>query len=277
MKNRIIVDSCCDLTKETKEEMGVISVPLTMIVGDQEFRDDESLDIVDFVDRVSNFKGKASSASPAPFLYEQAIENCENAYVITLSSKLSGSYSNAVLGNDYAVENGNSSACIFDSKSASAGETLIAVKLHELISSETPKEQLIKTMHSFIDEMKTYFVLENYSNLQKNGRLNKVAGTLIQMLNIKLIMGADGNGEIALFAKCRGLSNMLQKMLSLIENSGKDTRQRSLVISHCNNHSLAEQLKTLVQERFHFKNIYIVPTGGLSSLYVDNKGLVMAF
>ena len=277
MKDRIIVDSCCDLTKEAREELGIVSVPLTMIVDDKEYRDDEFLDIASFVDTVSSFNGKTSSASPAPYLYEQAFEGNENAYVITLSSKLSGSYSNAVIGNDASVENGNSPAYIFDSKSAAAGETLLALKLHELIVSDIPKEQIVKTMHRFIDDMKTYFVLENYSNLQKNGRLSKVTGSLIHMLNIKLIMGADGNGEIALYEKCRGAQNMLQKMLYLIDNSGKETKNENLVISHCNNISLAEKLKELVQERFHFKNIYIVPTGGLSSLYVDNKGVVMAF
>lgn len=277
MKNQIIVDSCCDITTEMKNEMGIISVPLTMMLGDKEFRDDETLNINSFIELVKQFPGKTGSASPAPFLYQDAIKKAENAYVITLSGKLSGSYSNAVIGNNEAVENGSISASIFDSKSASAGETLIAIKLYELIATDIPKEQINKTLHRFIDDMKTYFVLENYDNLLKNGRLNKVTGSLIQILNIKLIMGADGNGEIALFEKCRGTKRMLQQLLSLIERSGKETQNENLVISHCNNPSLAEELRTLITERFNFKRIYVVPTGGLSSLYTDDKGIVLAF
>ena len=277
MKRRIIVDSCCDLTQEMRDEMEIVTIPLTMMLGDREYRDDETLDIAGFISKVSEFKGKSESASPAPFFYEQAIADCDEAYVVTLSAKLSGSYFNAVLGNDDAVEGGSQSACIFDSKTASAGETLIAVKLHELIRADTPREIIIETMHRFVDEMKTYFVLERFDNLQKNGRLSKVTGTLIQMLNVKLIMGADGQGEIALFEKCRGMKHMLQQMLSLIERSGKEPRDGTLVISHCNNPGLAQQIRTLVQESFYFKKIYIVPTGGLSSMYVDNKGLVLAF
>lgn len=277
MKNQIIVDSCCDITTEMKNEMGIISVPLTMMLGDKEFRDDDTLNINSFMGLVKQFPGKAGSASPAPFLYQDTIKRAENAYVITLSGKLSGSYNNAVIGNNEAVENGSISASIFDSKSASAGETLIAIKLYELIATDIPREQINKTLHRFIDDMKTYFVLENYDNLLKNGRLNKVTGSLIQILNIKLIMGADGNGEIALFDKCRGTKRMLQQLLSLIEKSGKETQNENLVISHCNNPSLAEQLRTLITERFNFKKIYVVPTGGLSSLYTDDKGIVLAF
>lgn len=277
MKNRIIVDSCCDLTVEMKREMGIVSVPLTMMLGDKEFLDDDSLDKGEFIEQLKQFKGKAGSASPSPSLFQEAIESSEDAYIVTLSSKLSGSYGNAALGNDEATGNGLGAACLFDSKSASAGETLIAIKLHELIQTGSSKELIVETVHRYIDEMKTYFVLERYDNLQKNGRLNKVTGAIIQILNIKLIMGADGHGEIALFEKCRGMRQAVQQLLALIESSGRNTKNENLVISHCNNHNLAEQLRSLIKERFQFKKIFVVPTGGLSSLYTDDRGIVLAF
>jgi DegV family protein with EDD domain len=277
MKNRIIVDSCCDMTPEMRDEMGISAIPLTMTIDGEEYRDDESLDMNRFKEKMNRFAGKAGSASPPPFLYRESIESSEDAYVVTLSAKLSGSYNNAILGNNEALENGKSAACVFDSKSASAGETLIAIKLYELIKSGMPRDSIIETVRRFIDGVKTYFVLGNYDNLRKNGRLGKVAGTLAQMLDIKLIMGADGNGEIALFEKCRGINRMIQQLMRLIENSGKDTRNENIVIAHCNNHSLANQLTSFIKERFRFKNIYVVPTGGLSSLYTDDKGIVLAF
>ena len=277
MKNRIVVDSCCDLTQEMKDEMGITSVPLTMVLGDKVYCDDDSLDIADFVEQVKSYKGKATSASPSPYSYSEAIEGSEDAFVVTLSEKLSGSYTNAVLGNRETVEGGGKSACVLDSKTAAAGETLIAIKLHELIKANLPTDAIVSAIHQFIENMKTYFVLENYTNLQNNGRLNKVTGILISMLNIRLIMGADGNGEIMLFQKCRGFKQMISHMLFLIESSGKDTKNENLVISHCNNHKLATLLKGYIEERFHFKKIYVVPMGGLSSMYVDDQGVVFAF
>ena len=277
MNFRIIADSCCDLTPEMKNDMGILSVPLTMTMGDKEFLDDDQLDRDGFIDEMKGFPGKISSASPPPILFQEAIGSADDAFIVTLSDKLSGTYGSAVIGNNMAMSEGIGAACIFDSKTASAGETLIVIKLHELIRSGMAKDKIIETINRYIDNMKTYFVLENYDNLQKNGRLRKVTGTLIQILNIKLIMGDDGNGEIALFEKCRGTRQVLSKFISLIEKSGKETQNENLVISHCNNSAFAGHLATLIRERFDFKNIFIVPTSGISSMYTDDKGIVFAF
>ena len=278
MKHRIIADSCCDLTPNMKKDMGIVSIPLTMTFGDKEFCDDECLDMDGYMDEMRSYSGKPSSASPSPHLYQEAIEATNEAFIITLSSKLSGSYNNAVIGNNQAEEEtGNGAVFIFDSKTAAAGETLIALKLHEMIRAGVSNEGIVEKVNRFIDGMKTYFVLEKYDNLQKNGRLRKITSSLFHLLNIKLIMGADGNGEIALYEKCKGIKSAIKQFLSLIENSGKETRNENLVITHCNNRKLAEQLAMLIKDRFDFREVFIVPTGGLSSLYVDEKGIVIAF
>ena len=277
MSSKIIVDSCCDLTPEMKQEMGITSVPCYLRLGDKEFCDDDLLDRAGFMNEMHHFPGKASSAAPSPLSYQEAIEQEGDTYVVTLSRKISSSYGNAVIGIGDAVAAGKPDVCLLDTKSASAGETLVVIKLYELIRANLPKEEILGAIQKFIDGMKTFFVLENYDNLQKNGRISKVTGSLIHLLNIKLIMGADGQGEIALFEKCRGKKKMIQQLLSLISKSGRETADENLVISHCNNYSLAEEVKKLIRERFQFKCIYIIPTGGLSSLYADDQGIVMAF
>lgn len=277
MEYKIIVDSCCDLTSELKGRLDIRSVPLTMRLGKNEYTDDESLHLADFMEEMQACADKVGSSAPDPFLYQQAMEAAHNSFVITLSSKLSASYSNAVIGQSYAEESGEHSAYVFDSKSASAGETLVALKLNELISNNTPKETIINTINKFINNMKTYFVLENYDNLLKNGRLNKLTGKLIRILNIKLLMGSDGNGNIKLYAKPRGIKQMIENLLTLIHDSGKNISEENMVISHCNNPELASDIKNAVKQRFNFRDIIIVPTGGLSSLYADNRGIIVAF
>lgn len=277
MEYRIIVDSCCDMTPQLAEQLGVTSVPLTMRLGQKEFIDDDALDLPGFMTEMKAYTEKAGSASPPPFSYKEAMESAQHSFVVTLSSQLSGSYSSAELGKTYAEENGTTDVHVFDSKSASAGEVLIAVKIRELLSNGIPKDQIISAINGFIDNMKTYFVLERYDNLLKNGRLNKITGKIISILNVKLVMGSDGKGNIALYAKPRGTKQMIEKLISLIKDSEKLTSGENMVISHCNNLPLAEQLSSAVKQHFGFKEIIIVPTRGLSSLYADDKGIVMAF
>lgn len=277
MSKIIIADSCCDTSPSLKEELGLVTAPLTMTLGQEEFIDDSSLDQSAFMERIKTYSGRVGSAAPSPFSYQKAIESTGGDYIITLSSKLSASYENARLGSEQASGSTGHGAHVFDSKSASAGETLVAIKLHELIAEAMPREQIISKVHSFIDTMRTYFVLENYDNLQKNGRLGKIASSLIKALNIKLIMGGDGDGDIALHGKARGEKRMIDHLMSLIEKSGKRLEEENLVLAHCNNLRLAESLSSKIREHFQCKKIHIVPTGGLSSLYADDKGVILAF
>jgi len=277
MSDKIIVDSCCDMTQQLQEQLNATPIPLTMRLGQVEYTDDASLDLPGFMSAMKACRDAVRSASPAPFAYQKAFEHPFSSFAVTLSSKLSGSYASALLGKRMAEENGYRNIHVFDSKSASAGEVLVAVKIKELIETGIDRKTIIQRIESFIDNMKTYFVLERYENLQKNGRLNKITGKIISVMNIKLVMGADGNGNIALFSKPRGIPRMLENLVELIESSGKTTEGELLVISHCNNESLAHQLSQRILDKFRFKEILVVPTGGLSSMYADDKGLIMAF
>jgi len=277
MEYKIIVDSCCDMTPQLAAALGIITVPLTLRLGAKEFTDDEALDLPGFMAEMGACTGKVGSAAPAPYAFMEAMVAAGRSFVVTLSNQLSATYASAEIGKTYAAESGTTDVHIFDTKSACAGETLVAVKLRELLSKGLPTEQIIKTINHFIDNMKTYFVLERYDNLVKNGRLSKVTERIVTVMNIKLVMGADGTGNIALFAKTLGTRQMLEKLLSLIKESGRPTSGESVVISHCNNLPLAQRLSDMIRQRFDFKDIHIVPTRGVGSMYADEKGIVMAF
>lgn len=272
----IVVDSCCDVTPELCTDYGIISVPLTMSLGDEHVADDDSLDLPHFLDDMHHYGGKIVTAAPAPSLFKDAFVKMHQAFGVTLSSNLSGSYSSAKIGMEMAQEEG-ADIHVFDSKSASAGEVLIALKIGELIRSGLQKTGIIEIIDVFIQQMKTYFVIENIDNLLKNGRINKITGKIITVLNIKPIMGSDGDGNIALFSHARSEAQVIEKLANTIKQSGRDVEGAQLVIAHCNNPRLAEKLKEEINRRYRFSDVLIVPMRGISSVYANDKGLVMAF
>ena len=271
MDYKIIVDSSSDLTPELEAAMGITTVPLHLRLGQKEYMDDANLNLAAFMEEMKACKEKVGTAAATPAAFADAMT--QDAFVVTVSAKLSATYSNAML----AAEDAPVDVHVFDSKTASAGGTLVALKIRELVSKGLPKQQIIESINSFIDGTKTYLVLERFENLIKNGRLGVLKGRIASVLNVKLILGADGQGEISLHAKVRGTKAMLDKMLSLISASGRSTTGENVVISHCNNQSLADQLAGLIRQKFDFKEIFIIPTRGTSSLYGDNKGIIMAF
>ena len=274
---RIIADSCCDVTPELKEKWQVETVPLMLRLGDDEYVDDDTLNLPSFMEKMKACTQKVGTAAPAPALFQEAFLKAKRSFAVVLSSQLSATYESAMTGARAALEEGAEYVHVFDSKSGCAAEVLLVCKVRELINAKLNAEAIVEKMEKFISEMKTYFVLQNYDNLLKNGRLNWITERIVSILNIRLIMGADKEGRIAVYRKARGEKQMLEKMLTLIKESGKATKDAVMVISHCNNFAVAQRLCDAVKSHFDFREIHVVPTGGLSSLYADDQGVVMAF
>ncbi len=275
MEYTLVADSSCDLTRELRDEWNVKSVPLTLTLAEESYTDDDALDLPDFMARMHACKGRVGSAAPAPGLYAEAFDGGES-FAVTLSGNLSGSYASAMAGKTIAEENGGH-VHVFDSRSAAAGEVLLILKLRKLIREGLQKSEIIQKVERFIKEMRTFFVLDNIDNLLKNGRLNRITATIISTLHIRPIMGADGDGNISLFSHVQGWKQVVRKLADTIEKDGRSTEGQSLVITHCYNLALAEELKAEIEQRYHFAEILILPTRGLSSLYANEKGVIMAF
>ena len=277
MKHKIIADSCCDMTPELRARLDVTNVPLNIMLGDAHYTDDDSIDLPAFMADMAACTGKIGTAAPSPLLYKEAFATAESSFGITLSSRLSGSHSSAVNGKALLEEESDNDVYVFDSKSAAAGEVLVALELHRLIEKGEPKPTIIASIEEFIKNMKTYFVLDNVDNLLKSGRLNKVVGKVITFLNIRPIMGSDGDGSIALFGTARGQNQIIEKLVNLVKKSDRDTKGKSMVITHCCNLPLAERLRQAVEQAFTFAEILVVPTRALSSFYANAGGIVLAF
>ena len=275
MKYTLVADSCCDLTNELRAEWDVKSVPLTLTLADESYTDDDTLDLPDFMARMKACKGRVGSAAPSPGQYADAFGK-DDAFAVTLSSSLSGSYDSAMAGKAMAEENG-AKVHVFDSRSAAAAEVLLIVKLRKLIQDGLQKSEIIQKIEAFIKEMSTFFVLDNIDNLYKNGRLNRITATLISTLHIRPIMGADRDGNIALVSHVQGWKQVVKKLADTIQTAGRDTTGQSLVITHCNNPTFAEELKAEIERRYRFAEILVLPTRGLSSLYANEKGIIIAF
>ncbi len=275
MSFTLVADSCCDLTNEMKKEWDVTSVPLTLTLAEKEFMDDDNLNLPQFMAEMKACKGRVGSAAPSPGLYADAFRGAD-AFAVTLSSSLSGSYASAMTGKSIAEESG-ANVHVFDSRSAAAAEVLIVLKIRKLISEGLQKSEIITRIERFIQETRTFFVLDNIDNLLKNGRLNRITATIISTLHIRPIMGADGDGNISLVSHVQGWKQVVKKLADTIANDGRPTMGKSIVITHCNNSPMAEELKNEIERRYEFSEILVLPTRGVSSLYANEKGVILAF
>ena len=252
---KIIVDSCGELTEEMKKDGHFVNVPLTLEIDGEHIIDDETFDQAYFIDKVAKSPTAPKSACPSPNAFMEEMDcDADNIYVVTLSAELSGSYNSACLGRDlFAEEDESKNIHIFNSKSASIGETLIALKIAECENAGMSFEEVIAAVDKYIAEQHTFFVLETLETFRKSGRLSGLKAVLADTLNIKPVMGSTDNGYIQQLSKGRGMNNAIDKMTKCVMDVTTNCEEKILAISHCNCPERALSLKKKMESRMLMK------------------------
>lgn len=277
MAYKVIMDSCGELTDQMKEMGNFHTAPLSIIIDDETIIDDDSFDQKSFLEKVAASPNCPKSACPSPEFYMESYKGDEeHVYAVTLSAELSGSYNSAMLGKElYLEENNHKDIHVFNSCTASIGETLIGMKIAECEEQGLTFEQVVETVEAYILEQTTYFVLESLETLRKNGRLTGLKAFVATALNIKPVMGANNQGIIIQHSQARGIRKALAKMVDQIVKEVKGPESKILAISHCNCEERAKQVKEMIEERIQLKDIFILDTRGISSLYANDGGIIV--
>lgn len=282
---KIIIDSCGEFTPHMKEDKEHFAhVALTLQVGSWEQIDDETFDQRIFLKKMKDSKEPPHSACPSPAAYLAAIEDtdADNVYIITLSAKLSGSYNAAVLAKGLYEEDhedeedDQKNIHVFDSKSASIGQTLIAQHIEAAEKEGLLFDEVIKKVDAFIKEEHTFFVLESLDTLRKAGRLGSLKAMLATTLSIKPVMGSTPEGSIQQLGQARGMVRSLDKMVECMVQVTAHPQDKVVAISHCNAPDTASSLKEKVKRTGLFKDVFVLDTDGVASMYAGPGGVIMA-
>lgn len=277
MSYNIVIDSCGELFPEMKEDKRFKTASLEIDVDDHHIIDDETFNQLELLRLISESPNVPKSSCPSPEKYLEGFDkDAEHNYAVTLSSNLSGSYNSAELGKQLFLEEyPGKEVYVFDSRSASVGETLIGLKVKELEAENLSFQEIVDKTESYIKEMKTYFVLETLETLRKNGRLSNLKAFIANTLNIKPVMGADDEGKIEQLDQARGMKKALDKMVDHIIENTENPEEKVLAIAHCNCMLRAIELKKHILGQAGFKDVVIVDTAGISTMYANDGGIIV--
>ena len=277
MGYKILCDSCTDFTPSMEADPRFVRIPLVIDVGGQTFVDDGTIRQEELLAAMRASSGPTRTACPAPEAYRAYFDDAEDIYIVTLSERLSGSYNAADQAvRCYREEGGTHNVHLFNSRSASAGQVQAALKILELAEQGIPFAQVVEQVEAYLDEMDTMFVLESLENLRKNGRLTKVQALVTGSLRIKLLMGATPEGEIIKLGQGFTERQALHKMVArAAESAGQEGKR--LVISHCNCLERARYVRDLAEKLCRFREILVTATGGISTVYAYDGGIVIAY
>ena len=273
---KIVADSGCDYRQLATPAIDTtfVSVPLTIQVADQVFIDDASLDIDKMMETMYATSEASKSACPSPDDYLRAFEGAKHIFVVT--GTLSGSQNSAQLAkNLYLEEHPDTQIHVIDSLSAGGEVDLIVEKINDLIDQGLSFEEVVEVITTYQEKTKLLFVLAKVDNLVKNGRLSKLIGTVVGLLNIRMVGEASETGTLELLQKARGAKKSLQAACEELLKTGYAGGR--IVMAHRSNEKFCQQLSELLREKFPQAEIKIIPTSGLCSFYAEEGGLLMGY
>lgn len=273
-KIKIVTDSSCDLNSEIIQKYNIEIVPLNVSFGDKIYEDGyiEKSEFYEMMDK-SPVLPKTSCPSPEKFIKSYEGEEDE-ILVITLAAKLSGTYSTAVLAKKmFEEEHPTKKVAVIDTQTGSIGQGLLIVKAAQLAEEGKSLDEIVQIIESIKREVVFYGSLETLENAIKGGRINPLAGKLINALNFKVIVKI-GNGEVKPFDKARGDNNSIKKMVENVSSSIQSGEVKSLAIAHANCLEKALKVKEMMLKKHDFKSIMISDIGSVMGTY-SSKGAVL--
>lgn len=216
MKTQIIVDSTADLLPQHQNR--VRTVPLTVRFGTEEFLDGVTIDHKTFYEKLveSDTLPTTSQAGPSDFMhiFDEVKATGNSAVVITLSSKLSGTYQSAMIA---AKEYEN--IYVIDSGSVAIGGGILVELALRLSDEELSAKEIAKRLEDAKQRIIVIALLDTLEYLKKGGRISKTVAFAGNILNIKPVISVV-EGEIRLIGKARGSKTGNNLLVQEIEKAG---------------------------------------------------------
>lgn len=277
MKWKILTDSgsnirvITDLPENTVFDI----IPLILHIDSEDFVDTPDLDTEVLVNKVAQ-SSSSSSACPAPGVYAEKFLGAENVICFTISSELSGSYNSAYQGRQLALEeNPDANIHIFDTHSAGGEMDLLVYKALELVGEGKDFQNVVDGLDTYHESTYVGYMLKSIENLVKNGRVNKVVGSLVGLLNIHVIGVRSEEGTIEMSNRARGEKRAIKTFVNDLVDAGFNGNV--LEIGHVNNKELAEKFAAQMLEKYPDADVRINPTSGLCSFYAERGGLMVGY
>ena len=275
---KIVADSGCDY--RTIENIAVDTlfenIPLSIQVNDEIFIDNAQLNIDDMMKKMYATSSASKSACPSPDDYMKAFDGASNIFVVTITGTLSGSHNSAQVAKKlYLEEHPDVNIHIIDTLSAGGENDLIIKKLNFLIGQDLSYEEVVTEITAYQTKTKLLFVLAKVDNLVKNGRLSKLVGAVVGLLNIRMVGEASQDGKLELLQKARGAKKSLIAAFDELIKAGYAGGQ--IIIAHRNNLKFCQQFSEMVREKFPQAVIEVIPTSGLCSFYAEENGLLIGY
>ncbi len=274
MQYQIVADSSSNLFQ--MEDVPYAFVPMKLITQEKEYVDLPQLDVETMVSEIEKVSGSTGSSCPNSQEWQDAFGEADGVFALSITSKLSGSYSAAsIAAKAHQEQHPNAKVCVLDTLSTGPEMKLLVEKLRERIQAGDLFEQIERHVREYMQHTHLLFTLRSLNNLAKNGRVSPAVAKLASVLRICVLGRASDEGTLEPLQKCRGEKKTLAATFETMKNMGfKGGKVR---IDHCLNLDGAQQLKNMILSVFPACDVIIAECRALCSYYAERGGMLIGF
>lgn len=240
MTVKIVTDSLSDITSDVAEEFGITVVPLTVLFGREAFLDRITITTDEFYRRLihEDILPTTTQPTPAAFaaVYNKLAQETDEILVVTLSSKLSGTYQSATA----AVEMADRKARIevIDSQAVAMGLGLVVISAARRLREGATLDELTQHVREALQRMHFAVYFDTLKYLAKGGRIGKAQGLLGAMLSFKPILTVK-DGEMSPVTRKRSRAAGVQYLCELVNGFSSI---EDIAVEHSTSPEVAEEL-----------------------------------
>ncbi len=278
MKIKITSDSTCDLGAEliNKNDIGIF--PLTVILGDKNYKDGDISpeDIFGFVAKTDNLpKTAAGSLAEYTEFFAQNLKGCDSLIHFNISSLASSCYNAA----SKAAEAFGGKVRVIDSRALSTGQGLLVLKACDLAAEGRTAEEIESEINSLRSLVNTSFVPDSLEYLHKGGRCSLAALFGAKVLKLHPMICENANGQLIVKKKYMGnMTRCIRSYIADLKAQYPEYESKRAFITHSTaDRELVELAKQLVSENFEFEEVIETVAGSIVTSHCGRNTLGVLF
>lgn len=280
MTVKIIADSAADLPKATAEKEGIAVVPLLVYHGETEYQDNVTLEpkaLFDGMRAGQVYKTSQPLYGSFEAAFREAAGQPDGAVYAAFSSALSGTHQTALLVRDSLKDEGiGDDISIVDTKCASAGLGLVALKAAALARTGASRETVAAAVSWWAAHMEHLFTVDDLTYLVRGGRVSPVAAFIGGLLNIKPLLQVE-DGKLVPMEKVRGRKKVFERMVDLMAERGVALKEQTIGISHGDDPESAELLRSMIEARYGVTRFFVTTIGATIGAHAGPGTIALFF
>lgn len=219
MAIKVMIDSASDIGEKEAKEMGIIMVPMIITIGYEEFYDGVNITPREFYEKLIESDELPKTTQINPYRFEEAIkENLKDGdelLIITISSKLSGTYSSAL----QAAIIFDGRVRVIDSMNAAIGERILCEYALRLIDEGVSFDEIVNELEEKKSKIHVLALIDTLEYLKKGGRISSTVAFAGELISLKPVIGVVG-GEVKMVGKAIGSRRGNNLLNRLVESKG---------------------------------------------------------